>query len=201
MSSRNNIINGTITDLPSDTGIPLVLVGLGSNLGASSTTLHRAFIALQALSDFPVIVSSLWRTAPVDCPPGSPDFVNAVAALLPRFHGKDVLAFARGVLGQLHGIEEEFGRTRGDIQNTARTLDLDLLTCGFLQVVASDLILPHPRLHQRAFVLAPLAEIAPAHILPGQSLSVENLLAALKIGVQSNDKIQRINIADTCVTL
>ncbi len=205
MSSRSNIIRGTIADLPSGADIPLVLVGLGSNLGSaaqtSSRTLQRAFDALAGLTDFPLIVSSLWRTAPVDCPPGSPDFVNAVAALCPRNSGKDLLMVAREMLAELQKIEGEFGRVRGDIQNAARSLDLDLLSCGSLQLVTPDLVLPHPRLHQRAFVLAPLAEIASTYILPGQTLPIERLLKALQGAGESRSQVQRINIAAASVTL
>lgn len=205
MNSPSNIISGTIAELPQNTGIPLVFVGLGSNLGTTDETstmiLCRAFVALAELSEFPLIVSSLWRTAPVDCPPGSPDFVNAVAALLPACRHDSSEKVAVEVLAQLQQIEREFGRVRGDVQNAARTLDLDLLICGALQLTTSALTVPHPRLQQRAFVLAPMAEIAPGYILPGQNLPVEILLKATQIEGRPERDVQRINIFAPPVTL
>ncbi len=183
----NNAITGatgsnaraTVADLPAGTGIPLCLIGLGANLDSHSgpplATLKEAVRALQALSDYPLIVSSAWRSSPVDCPPGSPDFVNAVAAMLPRC-GSDSLA----LLGSVQQIELDFGRVREEVQNVPRTLDLDLLACGNIIMNTTVLELPHPRLHLRGFVLEPLAEIAPGYVPPGQQLSVEKLLETVE---------------------
>lgn len=205
MNSPSNIIRGTIAELPRDTGVPLVFVGLGSNLGSpeetSAAILRRAFIALAALSEFPMIVSSLWRTTPVDCPAGSPDFVNAVAALLPSCRNDSPEKFAVEVLAQLQQIEREFGRVRNGVQNSARTLDLDLLICGPLQLAIPELMVPHPRVQQRAFVLAPLAEVAPGYVVPGQNLPVEILLQATQIGGCPERDVQCINIFGPSVTL
>lgn len=165
----------TVADLPAGTGIPLCLIGLGANLdsrsGSPQETLKDAVRELQALSDYPLVASSVWRSSPVDCPPGSPDFVNAVVAMLPRA-GANSLA----LLGCLQRIELDFGRVRKETQNAPRTLDLDLLACGNIIMSTVALELPHPRLHLRGFVLAPLAEIAPGYVPPGQQLPVEKLL-------------------------
>ncbi|MDO8272627.1 MAG: 2-amino-4-hydroxy-6-hydroxymethyldihydropteridine diphosphokinase [Gammaproteobacteria bacterium] len=170
---------GTIADLPAGTGIPLCLIGLGANLdsrsGSPEATLKDAARELQALSDYPVVISSIWRSSPVDCPPGSPDFANAAVAMLPR-SGANPLE----LLGCLQQIELDFGRVRKGIHNAPRALDLDLLVCGNIIMNTTVLELPHPRLHVRGFVLAPLAEIAPGYVPPGQHLSVEALLEVVE---------------------
>ncbi len=180
VGAAGNNARRTVADLPAGTGIPLCLIGLGANLdsrsGSPQATLQDAVRELQTLSDYPVVVSSMWRSSPVDCPPGSPDFINAVAALLPRAGAAPL-----ELLGSLQRIELDFGRDRKEIQNAPRTLDLDLLVCGNILMNTTVLELPHPRLHLRGFVLAPLAEIAPGYVLPGQQLSVEELLEAVEI--------------------
>lgn len=173
-ATRSNA-RSTIADLPAGTGIPLCLIGLGANLdsrsGSPQATLKDAVRELQALSDYPVVVSSVWRSSPVDCPPGSPDFVNAVVAMLPRCSPTPL-----ELLVSLQQIELDFGRVRNGVHNAPRTLDLDLLVCGNIIMNTAVLELPHPRLHLRGFVLAPLAEIAPGYVPPGQQLPVEALL-------------------------
>lgn len=190
MSSHSRIIRSTIDDLPAVSGQTLCFIGLGANLdsnhGSPRQTLLAAFEALTSLSDYPLIVSSLWQTAPVDCPPGAPVFTNAVAALLSP-HGAEPLV----LLGELQQLEQRFGRVRTGVQNAPRALDLDLLTCGNIIMATATLTLPHPRMAQRRFVLAPLAELAPGYILPGQRFAVDELLATL----QGQGDLQRINIA------
>ena len=107
--------------------------------------------------------SSLWRTTPVGGPPGQADFLNAVAVLRPRTGDPESL------LAHLLRLEAAQGRTR-KVRWDARTLDLDLLSWGERVLETPDLKLPHPRLLTRAFVLAPLCEVAPAwrHPLTGQ---------------------------------
>jgi 2-amino-4-hydroxy-6-hydroxymethyldihydropteridine diphosphokinase len=152
----------------------LAFVALGSNLGNSPETIKRGFDRLQTLSTQPLLRSSLWRTAPVDCPPGSPSFVNAVAGLHPR--GDET---PQSLLRQLQVLETEFGRRRSHVANEPRILDLDLIAFGARMVNLPDLILPHPRAHVRRFVLQPLAEIAPDFVLPGQTRTVKELLEDL----------------------
>ncbi len=155
----------------------LAFVALGSNLGDSRQTVRDAMARLQELSEKPILKSSLWQTRPVDCPPGSPIFVNAVAGLAPR-KGET----ADSLLKKLQQLETKFGRARGYVINEPRTLDLDLIAFGAETRISAQLILPHPRAPVRRFVLQPLSEIAPDLVLPQQRKSVAKLLAALPPG-------------------
>jgi 2-amino-4-hydroxy-6-hydroxymethyldihydropteridine diphosphokinase len=149
-------------------------IGLGSNLGDSVQLIRRAIQRLQQLSGAPLLISSLWQTAPVDCPPGSSKFVNAVVGLVPkRRETPDSL------LGQLKEIEKEFGRQPRKVLNEPRPLDLDLIVFGNEPRATRELALPHPRAHLRRFVLQPLSEIAPDLVLPGQTKTVAQLLHEL----------------------
>lgn len=144
-------------------------VGLGANLGADlSDTLTQAALRLAALPGTEVVaLSSIWLSAPVDA--GGPDFLNAVVALetaLPPLE----------LLDALQAIELVHGRER-PYRNAPRTLDLDLLLHGELQMTTPRLTLPHPRLGERAFVLRPLLEIAPelAHLATGQAWQTQRI--------------------------
>ena len=149
-------------------------ISLGSNLGDSTATIERAFTELQKLSVKPIQKSSLWRSAPVDCPPGSPDFINAVISLEP-LEGET----PESLLAKLQSVEVEFGRKQKDVLNEPRPLDLDIIAFGEEIRETIQLILPHPRWHQRRFVLEPLSEIAPKAILAAQSQPVIQLLSEL----------------------
>jgi 2-amino-4-hydroxy-6-hydroxymethyldihydropteridine diphosphokinase len=155
--------------------IPRAYIALGSNLGESRKNIESAFLRLEELSSEPIIRSSLWKSTPVDCPPGSPEFINAVAVLTP-VEGTT----PESLLQRLQQLEKEFGRTPKKILNEARPLDLDLIAFGKEVRNSPELILPHSRAHLRKFVLAPLAEIAPDVILPGQKKSVRELLENLR---------------------
>jgi len=153
----------------------LAFVALGSNLGDSAAIIRRAIERLQDLSDQPLRRSSLWQTTPVDCPPGCPLFINAVVGLVPR-SGET----PESLLEKLQALEKQFGRRPKQARNAPRLLDLDLIAFGAQVRATPRLTLPHPRAHQRRFVLAPLAELAPALILPGQSRPVRQLLKNLR---------------------
>ena len=155
----------------------MAFVGLGSNLGDSQKTILGAMVRLQEFSDEPILKSSLWQTSPVACPPGSPNFVNAVIGFFPR---KDETP--ESLLAKLQMLEKEFGRQPKMILNEARPLDLDLIAFGNEVRLSPELLLPHPRAHLRRFVLQPLSEIAPELILPGQGKTVAELLAELPVG-------------------
>jgi 2-amino-4-hydroxy-6-hydroxymethyldihydropteridine diphosphokinase len=149
-------------------------VALGSNLGDSPLILRRATERLQALTDQPLLRSSFWETAPVDCPPGSPPFMNAVIGLVPRRSETP-----ESLLEKLQSLETEFGRQPKKALNEPRPLDLDLIAFGSVVLKTDKLVLPHPRAHLRRFVLAPLAEIVPDLVLPGQRETVRELLSRL----------------------
>ncbi|MBI4988212.1 MAG: 2-amino-4-hydroxy-6-hydroxymethyldihydropteridine diphosphokinase [Rhodocyclales bacterium] len=134
-------------------------VALGSNLGDPQATVQAALAALNDLPRSSIIaVSSLYLSAPVGLR-NQPDFVNAVAAL-------DTHLSADALLEELFAIEARFGRRR-EFHHAPRTLDLDLLLYGDETRGAARLTLPHPRMHERAFVLLPLVEIAPDAVIPG----------------------------------
>jgi 2-amino-4-hydroxy-6-hydroxymethyldihydropteridine diphosphokinase len=162
----------------------IAFVALGSNLGDSQKTILDAMNQLQVLSDKLLLKSSLWQTSPVNCPPGSPKFVNAVVGLIPQKSETP-----ESLLNKLRDLEKEFGRAPRKILNEPRPLDLDLIAFGNETRSAPDLTLPHPRAHQRRFVLEPLNEIAPDFILAGQGRTVSQLLA----GVSSDETVVKID--------
>lgn len=153
----------------------MAIIALGSNLGDSRKVVSQAMSRLQDFSDEPILKSSLWQTSPVDCPPGSPKFVNAVAGFVPR---KDETP--ESLLKKLRELEKEFGRAPKTALNEPRPLDLDLIAFGSETRDAPELVLPHPRAHLRRFVLQPLNEIAPDLILAGQGKTVSQLLEELQ---------------------
>jgi 2-amino-4-hydroxy-6-hydroxymethyldihydropteridine diphosphokinase len=148
-------------------------VGLGSNLGDRARTVLDAVDVLRAEEGVEVAgVSSLIETDPVGFL-DQPRFVNGVAAL-------DTTLTAQALLTLLLEVEQRFGRSREAVPAQGpRTLDLDLLLYGDTELEEPGLRLPHPRLHERAFVLEPLAELAPGLRIPGRG-SVEALLAELQ---------------------
>ena len=142
------------------------LIGLGANLGDAAATLRAALDDIARLPHTEVVrTSSLYRSAPLDA--SGPDYCNAVALL------RSALDPER-LLDALLRIEREHGRVRPPGQrNAPRTLDLDLLWIDGVRMTRPALTLPHPRLHARAFVLVPLAEIAPQWRLPGGELACD----------------------------
>lgn len=134
-------------------------VALGANIGEPVQHLRAAVVDLAALPGTRVVArSSLYRSAPVGLV-DQPDFINAVVAV-------DTALEALPLLRTLLAIEARHGRVRS-VPNAPRTLDLDLLLHGEAVVGGAELTLPHPRMHERAFVLLPLLEIAPHVDLPG----------------------------------
>lgn len=166
-----------LIDRPDSAGLhparePVVAyIGLGANLGDAKATLRAALAALRELPLTRLVAaSSLYRTAPQDSAPGSPDYFNAVAAVETRLTAPDLL-------NAVQALEAAAGRER-PYRNAPRTLDLDILLFGSAQIQSERLMLPHPRLWQRAFVLRPLADIAPALV------SVQALAAVADQAVQ-----------------
>jgi len=147
-------------------------IALGANLGDRAGAIARALAALRATPAVRVVaVSRLWETAPVG--PPQPAYLNAAAAL-------DTELDALALLARLHALEVEAGRTRGEERNLPRTLDLDLLLFGGLVIEAAELVVPHPRMHERAFVLEPLAEIAPGIVHPLRGETIAALAARVR---------------------
>jgi 2-amino-4-hydroxy-6-hydroxymethyldihydropteridine diphosphokinase len=148
--------------------MPCAYIGLGANLGDPSRQILAALAELDALPGTRLLrQSSLYRSAPLGYR-DQPDFVNAVAQI-------DTSLEARALLDALLAIEQGLGRQRS-FPDAPRTLDLDLLLYGDDVLDEAGLHVPHPRMHARAFVLAPLAEIAPALSIPGHG-SIAALLA------------------------
>ncbi len=140
-------------------------VALGSNLAEPEMQIKQAFAALARLPQTRLTAqSSCYRSAPLGYA-AQPDFINAVAHIETRLTAHDLLQ-------SLLGIERTFGRMR-DFRNAPRTLDLDLLLYGDLIFHEPGLTLPHPRMHERAFVLLPLVEITPDCIIPGKGRAAD----------------------------
>ena len=146
----------------------LAFVGLGGNLGEPSRQLEQAFDALDRLPRTKLVRrSSLFRSAPLGYA-DQPEFVNAVAELETELPAQRLLA-------ELQAIEKQHGRERS-FPNAPRSLDLDLLLFGSAVINAPGLTVPHARMHERAFVLLPLVEIAPLATIPGHGPAKDLLL-------------------------
>lgn len=147
-------------------------VALGSNIGDRLQNLRAARKAIFDLANVkaPILSSAVYQTEPVGCEPGVGKFLNAVV----EFEYEGVPA---RLLEHLMQIEEALGRERDHPQNVSRTIDIDLLYCGDRRINDERLELPHPRLHLRAFVVRPLADIRPDLVLPLQTKTVRELLA------------------------
>ncbi|SRR5579862_1693805 len=131
-------------------------IALGSNLGDRMENLRRAREALAALHQGgePMLCSRVWETEPVDCPPGAAPYLNAAVEI--EFAGDPAT-----LLEALQAIERKSGRPDTRPRNAPRTLDLDALYAGDTVLESGEILLPHPRMHLRRFVLIPLRDIRP----------------------------------------
>lgn len=173
--------NPNIIDADTLTGemrpIRRVVLALGSNLGERLATLQGA---VDAIADTPDVwvtaVSPVYETEPVEAPAGSEPFLNAVLLL-------DTTLAAHRLLDRALAVEDAFDRERSDVQNAPRTLDIDLIVVGDRRS-DDELVLPHPRAHERVFVLQPWYDVEPDAELP-ESGPVANLLDGLDTSVVS----------------
>ena len=152
--------------------MPTAYLGLGSNLGDRWAVLQAAVRRLRAEPGLRVLaISPIYDSTPIDCPPGAGNYLNAVVAVETDRSPADLLTL-------LHHIERQFVRIRTEI-NAPRTLDLDLLLDGECVIDTPELVVPHPRMHERAFVLVPLERIAPDVVHPILKKTASELLAAV----------------------
>lgn len=156
-----------------------ILIGLGANVpgpyGPPESAIHKAIDALhERLGGLILKRSRLWRSAPVPLS-DQPWYINAVTRM-------DTALPAQKVFETLKAIEGDFGRTMSSVRNAPRILDLDLLDYGGCVLDTPNLTLPHPRMAQRAFVLYPLAEVAPAWCHPLLHQNLQSLIEALPSG-------------------
>lgn len=149
-------------------------IALGTNVGNRLANLRRARDLLLELAsaDVPPRQSGIYQSDPVDCPPDSPDFYNAVLEI--AYPGRP-----EELLEATQVIESRLGRQSSPVRNSPRPIDLDLLYVDDLVFKTPDLILPHPRLTDRRFVLKPLIDVRPDLILPGDDVTIAEHLRRL----------------------
>lgn len=149
-------------------------VALGSNLGDRLANLRAAWQAIVQLPNVrpPLLSSPIYETDPVGCESGAGKFLNAVVEF--GYDGEPL-----DLLRELRQIETALGRPPEHPRNVSRELDIDLLYVGDAKIDTKELQLPHPRMHERGFVLQPLADIRPDLVLPEQTQSISHLLAQL----------------------
>jgi 2-amino-4-hydroxy-6-hydroxymethyldihydropteridine diphosphokinase len=154
--------------------MPRAGIALGSNLGDRAAHLQAAIDALHGIATpgMPYLTAPIYQTEPRFCPPGSPQFLNTVVEI--GFSGT-----ALELLETSQAMEIQLGRVRGTERNAPRVIDIDLLYFGDEMLDSPRLELPHPRIHERRFVLQPLADIRPELILPGHRRSIAELLREL----------------------
>jgi 2-amino-4-hydroxy-6-hydroxymethyldihydropteridine diphosphokinase len=172
----------TTTNTPTSTRYG---VALGSNIEDRLENLREGCRRVCLLHEPgpPIRFSPIYETDPIDCAPGTRPYLNAAMEI------NSTLAPV-ALLHQLLEIEKAMGRPSNREKNAPRSIDLDVLYAGDLMVNNSEMVLPHPRLSGRRFVLAPLAEISPDLVLPGLTRSVRDLLGDL----EDSAKITRLNV-------
>ncbi|MGB8353883.1 MAG: 2-amino-4-hydroxy-6-hydroxymethyldihydropteridine diphosphokinase [Chthoniobacteraceae bacterium] len=149
-------------------------IALGSNIGDRLENLRQArkeLLAIPNITGEP-LCSKVYETEPVNCEPDSAPYLNAVVEI--DYDGHPI-----SLLDELQGLEKKMGRPSKRPRNAPRTIDLDILYAGNLTLANEEIMIPHPRLHSRRFVLAPLNDIRPDLILPGYHDSISALLAKL----------------------
>lgn len=159
------------------------VIAIGSNLGERRNNLQGA---VDSLADTPEVwvtgVSPVYETEPVDAPEGAKEFLNAVVLL-------DTTLSARTLLERALAIESAYGRERGAVRNADRTLDVDLIVLGDRRAAEDDLLLPHPRAAERAFVLVPWLDLEPDAEIPDYGLVSELVEKTGRDGVRARTDI------------
>jgi 2-amino-4-hydroxy-6-hydroxymethyldihydropteridine diphosphokinase len=179
--------NPNIVDTDTLTGemhpIRRTVIAVGSNMGDRMANLQGA---VDALADTPEVwltgVSSVYETKPVDAPEGSGDFYNAIVLA-------DTTLSARTLLDRALAIEDAFGRERTDERGAPRTLDVDLIVVGDRRANEEDMVLPHPKAHERAFVLVPWHELEPDAEIPGAGTVADLLARVGDAGVSKREDV------------
>jgi len=149
-------------------------IALGSNVGDRLENLRQArkeLLSIHSVTGEP-LCSKVYETEPVNCDPDSAPYLNAVVEI--EYGGHPI-----SLLDELQGLEKKLGRPSKRPRNAPRTIDLDILYAGNLTLSNEEIMIPHPRLHSRRFVLAPLNDIRPDLVLPGYHDSISVLLAKL----------------------
>lgn len=147
-------------------------IALGSNLGDRLANLRRARSALASLSGGSFLAGQIYETTPVDCPEDSPDFLNTVLELPISMAARDLLAITQK-------LERDIGRHRNPVRNAPRPIDIDLLYGE--RIETEDLVLPHPRMTQRLFVMQPLSDIRQDLRLDDWETSAAEIAARLRM--------------------
>ena len=145
-----------------------VAIGLGANLGDPEKNIHAAREALAAAGMADITLSPLYRTAPVDCVPGTPDFINAALV-------GDWPRTLESLLKTCKSIEEKIGRPRVHSSNEARVIDLDILLAEGIVYAGDKLIVPHPLVHNRLFALLPLNDLIPDWMIADVNKTVREI--------------------------
>lgn len=180
--------NPNIVDTDTLTGemhpIRRAVISIGSNLGERRNNLQGA---VDSLADTPEVwvtaVSPVYETVPLEAPSGSKDFLNAVLCL-------DTTLSARTLLERALAVESAYGRERGGERNAPRTLDVDLIVLGDRRTAEEDLVLPHPRASERAFVLVPWLDIEADAEIPGVGPVAELVESVGREGVTLREDIE-----------
>lgn len=151
-------------------------IAIGSNLGDRLENLRQAKKRLSQIhsGQSPPLCSRIYETEPVLCEPGTGAYLNAVVEI--EYDGQPF-----SLLEALQAIESAMGRPSKRPRNAPRTIDLDILYAGNLTLRNEEIVIPHPRLHTRRFVLAPLCDIRPSLVLPGYNETTAELLSALPL--------------------
>ena len=165
-----------------------VLISIGSNQGDSVAIVRGAVRDLRVFAARGFRASSLWRTSPVNCPPGSPDFINAAVAFIPLAHESP-----ESLLASLKHLEQRYGRVPREIRNAPRFLDLDLILFGDQIRSEPQFTLPHPRAIDRRFVLEPSVEVAPSLVWPAEGPADGRTIAQLRSNLRSDEVLTRLD--------